>query len=152
MKKASALPAHIETVMEALHHDLTPEQMADPCFAYRVIFVPKSAARASAADVAVEFVKPGSDEASEINRVLLKEVDKQRYTTGQIVKMMNSDGFPRFKQHHHTQLWKALNARDHNTGFGRPGDYRGTWVWYDSWLARVRAHCQEQKDRYVALT
>ncbi len=149
LKKASALPPHIETMMEALHHGLTPKQIADPCFAYRVAFVPKMAGRASAADLAIEFVRPGSKEAVEINRVLLKEVDKPRYTSGQIVDMMRAEGFPRFNQHHHTKLWKALKAKGPAAGFGRPGDYQGTWVWHNSWLARVRAHCQEKGEKYT---
>jgi hypothetical protein len=148
LKKASALPAHIETMMDAFHRKLTPEELADPNFAYRVVFVPKSANRASGADLAVEFVKPGSDEAREINNVLLKEVDKRRYTATQIVKLMQAEGYPGFKRQHHTNLWQALDAKNAVPPFGRVGDYAGTWVWYDSWVARVRAHCQEQVERY----
>ncbi len=58
LKKASALPAHIETMMDAFHNALTAEEQADPQFAYRVAFVPKIGNRASNADLAVEFVKP----------------------------------------------------------------------------------------------
>ena len=28
----------------------------------------------------------------------------------------------------------------------RIGDYKGTLVWYDKWVERVRAHCKEQPD------
>lgn len=148
LKKASALPAHIETMMDAFHDALTAEEQADPHFAYRVAFVPKTGNRASSADLAVEFVKPDSDEAREINRVLLKEVDKRRYTPTEVVALMNAEGYLRFNQRSHTNLWRALEAKDPAKGFGRTGDYRNTWVWYDAWIARVRAHCQEQADRY----
>lgn len=148
LKKASTLPAHIETMIDEFHRGLTPEEQADPNFAYRVAFVPKLGNRASSADVAVEFIKADSDEAREISRIFLKEVDKRRYTAKQIVELMHGEGYPRFNLQSHTTLWKSLDAKNAGHGFGRTGDYKNTWVWYDSWLARVRAHCQEHEARY----
>jgi len=149
LKKASNLPAHITTMMDSFHGALSPEEQSDPRFAYRVAFIPKTGNRASNADLAVEFVKPESAEGQEINNVLLKEVDKRRYTGKQIVKLMRESGFPRFQQHHHTKLWQELDARNPSKGLGKPGDYSNTWIWYEPWLARVRTHCQEHADRYA---
>ena len=95
-----------------------PDLQNDPAYVYRVAFVPKTANRLSAADVAVEFVKAGSDEAKEINRILLKEVDKKRFTAKQICKMMQDEGFPKFNQEQHTRLWKEL---------GGEGSHQGVW-------------------------
>jgi hypothetical protein len=148
LKKASGVPAHIETMMDAFQDAMTAEEQADPHFAYRVAFVPKAANRASSADLAVEFVNRDSDEARDINRVLLKEVAKRRYTATEVVALMNAEGNLRFNSHSHTKLWKALEAKDPAKGFGRAGDYKNTWVWYEAWIARVRVHCQEQADRY----
>lgn len=148
LKKASDLPAHIQTTMEEFHEGLGDEQLADPAFAYRVAFVPKTANRPSGADLAIEFVKPGSEEAQEINRVLLKEVDKRRYPSTKIIELAQADGFPNFTQNKHTKLWKQLDAKNAANNFGRVGDYPGTWVWNDAWLQRVRAHCQENGDGY----
>ncbi len=148
LKKASALPAHIEAMMNDFHHRLTEEEQSDPRFAYRVAFVPKVGNRASSADLAVEFIKADSEEAKEVSRVLLKEVNKKRFTPKQVVEIMQADGYPAFTQHHHTQLWKSLDAKDAAKSFGCAGDYKGTWVWFDAWIARVRAHCQEQGDKY----
>lgn len=147
LKKASSLPRHIETMMQVFHERLSPEEQADPQFAYRVAFVPKTVSRASTADLAVEFVKAGSEEAEEINRVLLKEVEKPKYRPGQIVNMMRADGYPRFNMTNHTDLWKALDARDPAKGFGTT-ILGGQWCWYDAWLDRVRAHCQENAAAY----
>jgi hypothetical protein len=61
---------------------------------------------------------------------------------------MCAEGNPRFSQQSHTNLWQSLDAKNPAKGFGRAGDYRNTWIWYDSWIARVRAHCQEQGDLY----
>lgn len=148
LKRASHLPNHIEAMMDVFHKNLSEEEQADHRFAYRVVFVPKLASRASASDVAVEFIRADSDEAREISRILLKEIDRRRHTATQVVRQINVDGYPRFTRQDHTELWRRLKAKDPGHGFGRQGDYKGTWVWYDSWLARVRAHCQEQGDRY----
>ncbi len=144
LKKASNLPQNIATMMDEFHQGLTLEEQADPCFAYRVAFIPKVGNRASNADLAVEFVRADSDEAREVSRVLLKEVNKRRYTPTQVVEIMQTEGFPNFKLPHHTELWRGLAAKDPTKGFGCQGDYSGTWVWWDTWVARVRAHCQEK--------
>ena len=89
-----------------------------------------------------------SAEAKEINRVLLKEVNKKRYTPTQIVEQMQAEGYPRFKLQNHTELWQSLDAKNPAKGFGCQGDYKGTWVWWDTWVARVRAHCQEKGAAY----
>lgn len=142
------MPPSIATMMEEFHAGLSPEEQADPHFAYRVAFVPKVGNRASNADLAVEFVKADSEEAKEVSRVLLKEINKKRYTPKQVVEMMQAEGFPAFTQHYHTQIWQGLDAKDSAKGFGCAGDYKGTWVWFDAWVARVRAHCQEQGEKY----
>ncbi|CAN7348482.1 hypothetical protein [Mesorhizobium sp. LjNodule214] len=62
---------------------------------------------------------------------------------------MHAEGYPKFNQAAYTALWKELDAKDPAKGFGKAGDYKNTWVWFDSWLARVRAHCQENASKYV---
>jgi hypothetical protein len=148
LKKASTLPTNIETMVDAFHSALTEDEQADPNFAYRVVFVPKLGNRASSSDLAVEFVKSDTDEAREINRVLLKEVDRRRYTATEVVSLMHDEGFTRFTMGPHTELWKELDAKNPAKGFGRVGDYRNTWIWFESWVARVRAHCQENAGKY----
>ena len=148
LKKSTSLPRNIETFIDAFEHGLNEEQYADPAFRYRAAFVPIVKNRASSADVAIEFVKGDSEEGRAINSIMLKEVEKQRYTAKQVYKMMQAEGFPKFNQHAHTVLWKELKAKDPAQGYGREGDYLGMWVWYDRWIERVRAHCQEQGDRY----
>ena len=110
----------------------------------------KTANRPGKADAAIEFVKAGSDEAIETNRVFLKETDKKRFTATQIVEAMRAEGFPRFNTAAHTRLWQSLDAKNPSKRFGRQGDYKNTWIWYENWLDRVRAHCQEQGDLYQA--
>ncbi len=148
LKKASGLPGYIEAAINTFEDMLTDEQYRDPAYRYRVAFVPVVKQRASAADSAVQFVKSDSEDAAEINRILLKEVERNRFTTTEVVRLMNQNGFPRFNQHGHTRLWKELDAKNPGNGFGREGDYRNTWVWYDCWVEQVRSHCEEQGERY----
>lgn len=148
LKKGTNLPGHIETFIEAFESKLSEEDYADPAYRYRVAFVPIVKNRVSSADTAVEFVKGDSEEGREISRVMLKEVDKTRYTATQVCKLMQAEGFSKFNKHSHATLWKKLHARDPKYGYGRAGDYRGTWVWYEKWIDRVRAHCQEKGDLY----
>ena len=147
LKRGSSLPGHIETMMTSFHEQLTPEELADPRFAFRVAFVPKVANKLGAADVAVEFIKADSEEATEINRVLLKEVEKPKFRPSQIVRQMQDEGHPRFNLTRHTELWKALDAKNPGKGFGVQM-LDGTWYWYQPWLERVRAHCEEREDEY----
>lgn len=148
LKKAEGLPKHIAAMMDTFQSNLTEDQLGDLEYAYRVLFVPKTANRPGKADVAIEFVKAGSDAAIATNQVFLKETDKKRFTATQIVKTVQTEGYPRFNTSAHTQLWKSLDAKDPKKMFGRVGDYKNTWIWHENWLDRVRVHCQEQGDRY----
>jgi uncharacterized protein DUF3644 len=147
LKRASTLPPHIEAMMTAFHNGLSPEERSSLQFAHRVAYVEKVVNRPGSADVAVEFVKADSDEAAEINRVLLKEVEKPKYRPTKIVETMRAEGYPRFNISHHTELWRSLDARDPTKGLG-VSMLDGTWYWYESWVTRVRAHCEENAARY----
>ena len=74
-------------------------------------------------------------------------VDRTRYTPTQVVELIRQGGFPNFTMHNHIQLWQQLNGKNPGDGWGTDGDY-GNWVWYDRWIDRVRAHCEEQGDQY----
>lgn len=146
LKKAGALPRHVETAMGNFEQKLTPEQQADPRFAFRVFMVHKTANRAPGADLAVEIVPPGSDVAEKFN-MALKEVEKKKYLPTAIVKAMDDEGFDRFTMDSHTKLWKRLEAKDPAKGYGAIA-VGNQWCWYDTWLNRVREECQQHPERY----
>jgi hypothetical protein len=58
-----------------------------------------------------------------------------------------AEGYPRFNMSHHTELWRSLEAQNPEKGFGVRMLDR-TWYWYENWLNRVRAHCEENATRY----
>ncbi len=146
LKKAGSLPRNVETMMENYEQKLTPEQLADPRFAFRVFMVHKTANRAPGADLAVEIIQPGSDIAEKFN-MALKEVEKKKYLPQAIVDAMKDEGWDLFNMHSHTQLWKRLNAKDPAKGYGAIAVGQ-TWCWYETWLNRVREECQQYPARY----
>lgn len=148
LKSQRNLPAHISTMMQTFEDGLTNELRLDSSYAYRVLLVPKSANHLSGSDEAVELVREGSEDAENISRVLMKEVTKSRFPRDRIIELVRNAGFPRFSSHWHTQLVRQLDAKNVAHGFGTTGDYRNSWVWYQKWLDRVLAHCEEQGDRY----
>lgn len=148
LKKVSSLPQHIASSIDAYEEGLTEEQYKDPAYRFNVAFVPIVKQRASAADSAVEFVPRGSEEAENVNRILLKEVERSRFTATQVVELMRQSGFPNFGIGDHTRLWQELDGKNPAKGYGRVGDYQNSWVWFEPWTKRVQAHCEEKGDRY----
>jgi hypothetical protein len=148
LKKGSTLPRHIEMMMDNFDKQLTPEELADPRFRFQVAFVQRTANRPSSADQAIEFVAAGTEEAAEIDRILLKEVDKKKYLPSEVVQIMKKEGFKKFGMHQHTQLWKTLDAKKKDKGFGSLA-VKGVWGWYENWLERVRQECKAHPELYA---
>lgn len=133
--KGASLPPNVVTAMDNFHNALTDEEQADPRFRYRVAFVPKVSGKATNADLAVEFVKPGSPEAVAVERVLLKEVERPKCLPSDIVKKVKASGYPKFNMHDHTLLVRELEAKKPEKGFGVM--VANHWYWYEHWVAHV---------------
>ena len=146
LKKAGTLPRHVETMMDTFERQLTPEQQADPRFAFRVFMVHKTANRAPGADLAVELVPPGSGITEKIN-LALKEVEKRKYLPKEIVRIIRGEGWIRFTMDSHTKLWQRLGAKDPAKGYGAVA-VGNQWGWYETWLNRVREECRHHLDQY----
>lgn len=129
------LPSNVATAMDTFHDQLSEEEQKDPRFRYRVAFVPKLSGKASKADLAVEFIKPGSPEAEAAERVLLKDVERPKFLPSQIVAKVRQSGFPAFTMHDHTILSQQLDARRLGKGYGV--QIANTWYWYEGWFEKV---------------
>lgn len=148
LKKAGTLPRHVETMMDDFERNLTPEQQANPRFAYRIFMVHKTANRAPGADLAVELVPPGSEISEKFN-MALKEVEKRKYLPSEIVAAIRAEGWDRFTMDSHTKLWKRLDGKNPAKGYGAVAVGK-VWSWYETWLNRVREECQQHPERYKA--
>jgi hypothetical protein len=146
LKRAANLPRNIETMMDAFSKRLTPEELTDPHYAFRVNFVPVLANRPAGADQVIEFVKPAPGQTGAIT--IIKAVDRPKYRAGQIVQMMKDEGYPDFIVSKHTDLWKASRAKDPRLDFGSAVFGNKEWGWNERWLGHVREHCAKNSERY----
>ena len=140
------LVKNIKNFITSFEETLSKDDIDNPRYAYRVLYVPINANRKGQADSVVEFVRPGSEVAGEIERVLIKETEKNKCLPSGIVKAMKEEGFPKFTISRHTELWKEQDAKNPDKHFGVK--VAKTWYWYDSWLNFVKSHCQSNLEKY----
>lgn len=148
LREFSDLPKNISAYINDFDSGLPDEEYNDMRYSYRVLYVPKSANRKGQADKVIEFLPANSPEAEQLNKeyVLIKEKEKQKYLPSKIVQLLQDEGYTKFKQHQHTLLWKAKNAKSNGKGFGV--QVAKTWYWYDTWLNEVKKHCEENSEQY----
>jgi uncharacterized protein DUF3644 len=137
------LPANILAAQKSFEEGLSAEDYSDEKYAFRVALVQKTVSNKGTADEVIEFIKPGSEEGEAINRVLLKEVEKQKFRPGMVVEIVRAAGYPKFNMRHHTQLCNKLKARDPKQNWGTKLT-DNTWYWYESWIEKVKEHCAEE--------
>ena len=150
LKDHPDLPPNIQGYILDFDAALTEEEFANPHYAYRILFVPKTANRKGQADRVIEFVKSDSPLAASVNReyAMIKETEKRKFLPKQVVDRMNAEGFPKFKMHHHTDFWKAQDAKDPAKGYGTLVAGK-IWHWYDNWISEVRKHCEANRNAYL---
>lgn len=136
------LTTSIKNYVCAFEDELPDHILKSSKYAYRILFVPIAANRAGQADKVVEFVKPDSELAGEIDKILIKETEKPKYLPSQIVQLMREKGFTKFKINIHTDLWKSKNARK-NPRYGTT--IANTWYWYKAWVDEVEKYCREHR-------
>lgn len=149
LEQHPSLPANIQGYISGFDAELSDEEFSNPHYAYRILFIPKTANRKGQADRVIEFVKSDSPLAEAVNKeyAVIKETEKKKYLPKQVVDLMKAEGYPSFSVHHHTQLWKALDAQNVAKGYGVMVAGK-VWHWYENWVAEVRKHCNDNKDKY----
>jgi len=142
------MPAHIGAFVQDFENNLSDNEFNSPRFAYRVLFVPKTANRKGQADEVIEFVKADTELASDVNKTyaVIKETERPKHLPSKIVEMMKKEGYKHFNQYHHTQLWKSKDAKADGKGYGVYVERQ--WYWYESWVEVVREHCKGNAAKY----
>jgi len=142
------MPPHIKAFVEGFEEQLTDEEFNSPKFAYRVLFVAKTANRKGQADQVIEFVRADSPLAQDVNKAytVIKETERPKQLPKGIVEMMKKEGYKRFTITNHTNLWKKMDAKNQGMRYGV--QVQKTWYWYDNWIEQVRNHCQKNSDLY----
>ena len=144
------LPANIQGYIRTFDDALSEEEFAHPHYAYRILFVQKTANHKGQEDRVIEFVKSDSPLAEAVNKeyAVIKETEKKKYLPKQVVDIMKAEGYAKFSVHYHTQLWQELDARKEGKGLGFLVAGK-VWHWYDRWVDVVRKHCRDKKDFYT---
>jgi hypothetical protein len=143
------VPDRILSYIAEFDGALTHEEYNSARFSYRLLFKRRVVGKPGQADKVVEFIDPNSEAAKQVDKeyFVLKEVERRKHGAKQIVEMMREEGFAQFNTHHHTQLWKELDAKNPAKGYGQ--QLGSQFWWYDRWIDTVRAHCKENADRYT---
>jgi len=142
------LPSYIRSFIEGFEGRLTDDEYNNSKFAYRVLFVAKTANRKGQADQVIEFVKADSEFAQKVNKAytVIKETEKPKYLPGEIVNLMKQEGYKEYNISLHTKLWQSRDARNPAKGFGVL--VAKTWYWYENWVEQVRQHCVKNAGLY----
>jgi hypothetical protein len=143
------LPKNIIGFISSFDDNLTDDEFRNPQFSYRIIFVPKSVNHKGQADKVIEFLKSDSSLAEKINAdyVITKETEKPKYLAKQVVTKLREQGFPNFTIYAHTCLWKELDGKNPDKGFGT--FVAGVnWHWYEKWVDIVVKHCTDSGELY----
>lgn len=149
LKDQSNLPGNIQGYIRDFDESLSDDEYGHPNYAYRVLFVAKTANRKGQADRVIEFVKSDSPLASAINKeyTVIKETEKAKFLPKQIIDIMQGEGYSKFTMHKHTDFWKLKDAKNKKNNFGVMVGGK-QWYWYESWLDEVRKHCQSKGGLY----
>jgi len=143
------IPENVRAYIVKFDAELSEEDLNSERFAYRLLFVRNVVGKAGQADRAIEFLPAESEAAKAITKEywVVKDREKPKYRPSTIVTMMRGEGFIRFSMHHHTRLWKRLDAKNQGELYG----YRveSAWFWYDRWVEVVRQHCRDNRESYT---
>lgn len=123
---------------------MSDDDFQSPSYSYHLLFIRKLVGKRGQADRAIEFISADSPLAKTIDHDywVLKETERKKYRATDIKNMMGKEGYPNFNIHHHTLLWKRLDAKNPGKGFCTEV-IPGQWLWYDRWIEVVRQYCKE---------
>jgi hypothetical protein len=146
LKEFNELPQNIAAFIYAYDESISDDEFNNPQYSYRVLYVPKTVNRKGQADKVIEFIPANSPEAEGLNKeyVIIKDREKPKHLPKEIISLMKGKGYNKFGMHQHTELWKAMQAKDSKKGFGV--QVANAWYWYDTWIKEVEKHCAEHKD------
>lgn len=143
------LPSRLTSYVQKFDESLSTEEFNSTKFAYRVIYTQKVVNHPGQADRVFELIDPKSEAAKKINITYasIREKEKTKYRASRIVSIIQSEGYPKFKIHLNTALWKKHDAKNPHKGFGV--DVEGYWYWYESWLEFVRKYCKKNNSKFI---
>lgn len=142
-KPEMALPTRIANFVREFETSLPEAEFKSERYKFSVAFVKRVVGKPGQAERVYEFISADDPRAASVapEYNAIKETERTKYLPGEIVELMQAEGFPRFGMQRHTDLWKSQNARQPGKGFGVM--IGGRWFWYERWVEVVRQHCRD---------
>lgn len=142
------ITSNLKNYIMEFENNLTEDNLKNSKYAYRVLFTRVNVNRKGQADQVIDFLDENSEEAKKIEKsyALIKETEKRKYYPGQIVELMQREGYKGFNMTTHTRLWKSMNktrVEFKSEGYGTYIDSANkSWLWYEKWLGYVKEYCK----------
>jgi hypothetical protein len=149
LKDNTKVTGNVKKFICTFEDHLTDEDIINPRYSYRVLFTRLNAKRKGQADKVIEFLPDGTEGAEQLNKtyMLIKETEKKKYLSKDVVELMHAKGYYWFTVGAMTQYWKyELKNRD------QYGIYitNTQWMWYDNWIPVVEAYCEKEASCMVS--
>jgi hypothetical protein len=145
------IPQRLHSYIAAFDGALEHEEYNSPNYSYRMVFKQKLVNRPGQADRVIEFIKPDSKLAQQIDKEywVVKPVEKTKHRAVDVVNRVHEAGFNNFRVfREHLDMWKAEDAKNPDKGYGT--QVHGLWYWYDSWIDRCIELCEKAGGKYKA--
>lgn len=140
LKKSRGLVSEPHIAVRKYIDSLDESVVTDPKYALRYGFFPVTKSKPSQTDKAFYFLSDTPKDLDQVS-VLFKEIEKKKYSAGEIVILMNDAGYPRFKMHNFIKLWQERDAKNPNKNYA-VNLYSSQWMWYENWVEETRTFCQ----------
>jgi hypothetical protein len=129
-----------------LYDGLTEDQKNDQSFQFSVVYTTVASSKSNST---FQFVSPETAEGKDIATVLVKHKPSavtHPYRPNQVVQRIVEGGYPDFRPHHHTNLWKQFNVRpatnaeypDHtNLDYCYFNPTFSSYTYNDAWVQKI---------------
>lgn len=134
---------NIKNFITDFENTLTKDELGNTHYAYRVVFARVDGKRINGeTDEVITFLPADSPEAENLNKTytLIKETEKKKYLSKDIVALMRKKGYTWFSVSDMTTFWKTeLKSRE------QYGIYitKTQWMWYENWIPVIEEYCQK---------
>lgn len=136
--------SNIRGYITAFEDSLTPDEIGNVHYAYRVVFTRVDGKRKnSLTDEVITFLPADDPRAKDIEAhyTLIKETEKRKYFAKDIVRIMKEKGYTWFTTGIMTAYWKnELGSRDQYGIFITPSQ----WMWYENWIPVIEKYCEKE--------
>ena len=139
--------SNIKSFITAFEDTLTPDELGNAHYAYRVVFTRVDGKRVNSfTDEVISFLSADDPMAQNIKAeyTIIKETEKTKYLSNEIVQIMKDEGYEWFTVNVMTGFWKnELGSRD------QYGIYvtKSQWMWYENWIPVIEKFCKEEDER-----